>query len=73
MSEELLIVVGGTATAMLTGITAWVSSRGKNKMARGLLPHMETLSDRVSKIEGRLGGIEDTQKIMLERLIQNGK
>ena len=73
MNDQLLIVVGGFSTAVLTGATAWISKRSKSKMEQGIKPHLETLSDRVSKIEGRLGGIEETQRIMLERLIQNGK
>lgn len=67
MSDQIVIAIGGTATALLTGFTAWASKR---KVERGIQPHLETLTERVAGIEGRLGGIERTQDLILENLLK---
>jgi len=70
MSDQVVIVIGGTATALLTGVTAWISKRGKAKVEQGIRPHLETLSERVAGVEGRLGGIEQIQQTMLDHLLK---
>ncbi len=66
MSDQVIVAIGGTATALLTGITAWASKR---KVERGIRPHLETLSERVAGIEGQLKGIERTQDLILDSLL----
>ena len=69
MNDQLLIVVGGFSTAVLTVATAWISKRSKVKVERGIRPHLEILTERIAGIEGRLGGIERTQDLILDNLL----
>jgi hypothetical protein len=70
VSEQLLIVAGGTVTALVTGITTYVARHQKKSMEKGIRPHLESLSERVSNIEGTLHSMEKTQNIILDRLLK---
>lgn len=73
INNEAIVALSGTLAVCVTGINTYMSRRVKRNVESGIKPHLETLAERVAGIEGRLGGIEENQKIILERLIQNGK
>ncbi len=65
--DEVFGAVGLTIAGIVTGFTANKRRNGKNNDK--ITDHLESLSERVARIEGQLEGIEKTQDIILDHLI----
>ncbi len=65
--EEVFGAIGLTIAGVVTGVTANKRRNGKNNDK--ITNHLESLAERVANIEGQLKGIEKTQDIILEHLI----